>query len=67
MFKDYENKEFKGFDAWKSKVRVITEHRSLQEIDYDMLENTFDLKDLYDQGMQPRAAVEAMAKEIFDL
>jgi hypothetical protein len=67
MFEQYDNKQYSQYDSWKTKVRLISEHRGIEEIDYDMLEGTYDLKALFDRGMSPREAVEAMAKEIFDL
>jgi len=66
MFKNYDKTDFSSFDAWKTKVRLICEYRGI-DLDYGMVEGTFDLKDLYDKNIQPRQAVEMIGKEIFGL
>ncbi len=66
MFEQYNKRDYSGFDAWKTKVKLICEHRGV-ELDYSTIQETFDLEDLYNKGVQPRQAVEAMGKEIFGL
>lgn len=66
MLKNYSTTNFTDFEGWRTRVKLICESRTL-ELDFDMVENSFDLEKIYEKGLTPRQAAESIGKEIFDL
>jgi hypothetical protein len=64
MFKEYNKADFTQFDSWKKKVELMCAHRDYN-IDYDVVENSYNLKDLFEKNFTPRQAVDYVANEIF--